>query len=78
MLRATPGEYTSTVDEIPGKLLRQQDIRSQCAHETFRVLRQKHDERISIETQHSARLLRRDTREGDCQVERNKEHRAYL
>jgi hypothetical protein len=29
---------------MPGKLLRQQDIRSQCAHEAFRALRQKNHE----------------------------------
>ncbi len=39
MLWAAPGEYTSTVDEMTGKLVRQQGIRSQCAHETFRALR---------------------------------------
>ena len=37
------GEYTFTVDEMPGKLIRHEDRRSQGENESFKVLCEKND-----------------------------------
>ncbi len=43
MLWTPPGAYTSTLDEMSGKLVCHQDISYRCAHETFSVSGATHD-----------------------------------